>query len=97
MTENQIQEDIETLEEMLPIEEAWIERQQITKRTDPDRMFEFTKRQGRYYRAWEDLRKLRELREAKQSKKEEEGQGGREREEAAKGRGGALRREIRGE
>ena len=51
MTENQIQEDIETLEEMLPIEEAWIERQQITKRTDPDRMSDFTERQGRYYKA----------------------------------------------
>ena len=30
MTENQIHVDIETLEEMLPIEEAWIEGQQIT-------------------------------------------------------------------
>ena len=36
-------------------------------------MFEFTQRQGRYYRAWEDLRKLKEMREAKPSERKRKG------------------------
>ena len=51
MTEHGINYDINSLEEMLPIKEGWLERKIIYANLGSERILDFTERQSRYWRA----------------------------------------------
>ena len=73
MEDNEINTDIQSLEEMLPVEEGCLERQIFNADSGSEMILDFTERQSRYWLAWGDLQKLKEIREVRRAERKRKG------------------------